>query len=286
MNGRSPTTKHRDRLASLLVFLALVVGWQVLSVAFPQEIVPGVPFVPGWQVVFTTTLKSLSLYWPGGWGFGSVAQGEGQNYPYAFLAIVYHSASTFLRLGIGLAAGCLVGVILGFAVSWSVWGRRLVSLPIEFLRVLPMLALLPLFQVWFGLSFMGEVTFVAYGVAVIFFAAVVNATGNVSRVYIDNARTFGASRSFLYRTIILPAILPELHGAVLLALGAAWAAVIGAEFLGAQSGLGYIIVYSQSFGYLDRMFLIALLVIVYATLSYWAANHLFQRINRWNREGG
>ena len=73
---------------------------------------------------------------------------------------------------------------------------------------------------------------------------------------------------------------------LLLALGAAWAAVIGAEFLGAQSGLGYIIVYSQSFGYLDRMFLIALLVIVYATLSYWAANHLFQRINRWNREGG
>jgi sulfonate transport system permease protein len=146
-----------------------------------------------------------------------------------------------------------------------------------------MLALLPLFQVWFGLSFMGEVAFVSYGVAVIFFAAVVNAVGNVPRVYIENARTFGASRPFLYWTVILPAILPELHAAVLLALGAAWAAVIGAEFLGAQSGLGYIIVYSQSFGYLDRMFLIALFVVTYATLSYWIANRLLRRVNRWSR---
>jgi len=114
------------------------------------------------------------------------------------------------------------------------------------------------------------------------FAATVNAVANVAPVYIDNARTFGAGRFFLYRTVILPAILPEMHSAVLLALGAAWAAVLGAEFLGAQSGLGYIIVYSQAFGFLDRMFLIALLVVLYASVSYWLANRLFQRLNRWS----
>ncbi len=274
---------HRDRLIALGVLGALVVGWQALSIAFPQEIVPGVPLVPGWQVVFSTTLLSLSLYWPGGWGFGSVASGDSPSYLYAFLAILYHSGSTFLRLVVGFFAGGVVGLGLGLAVSWSVWGRRIVSLPIEFLRVLPLLALLPLFQIWFGLSFVGEVSFVIYGVAVIFFAAAVNAVGNVPQVYIQNARTFGASRSYLYRTVILPAILPELHSAVLLALGAAWAAVIGAEFLGAQSGLGYVIVYSQAFGYLDRMFFIALLVVLYASLSYWLADRIFNRINRWAR---
>jgi sulfonate transport system permease protein len=68
-------------------------------------------------------------------------------------------------------------------------------------------------------------------------------------------------------------------------LGAAWSAVLGAEFLGAQSGLGYIIVYSQSFGFLDRMFLVALLVIVYATLTYWLATVLFRRMNAWSNAG-
>lgn len=278
-------TSHRDRLIAFCVLGTLVLGWQALSVAFPQEIVPGVPLVPGWQVVFTTTLLSLSLYWPGGWGFGSVAAGDSQSYLYAFLAIFYHSAATFLRLLVGFSAGAVIGSLLGLAVSWSAWGRRIVNLPIQFLRVLPLLALIPLFQIWFGLSFIGEVSFVAYGVGVIFFAAVVNAVGNVPQVYIENARTFGASRWRLYRTVILPAILPEVEAAVLLALGAAWGAVLGSEFLGSQSGLGFILVYSQAYGFLDRMFFIALLVVLYATFSYWLAAKIFGFINRWNKVG-
>lgn len=274
---------HRDRFVAFGVFCALALGWQALSITFPQEIVPGVPMVPGWQEVFTTTFRSLSLYWPGGWGFGSVAAGDEQSYLYATLAIIHHSISTFQRLFVGLIAGGLVGSALGLAVSWSAWGRRLVNLPIQFLRVLPLLALIPLFQIWFGLSFVGEASFVAYGVGVIFFAAVVNAVGNVPRVYIENARTFGASRWHIYRTVILPAILPEMEAAVLLAIGAAWGAVLGAEFLGSQSGLGYIIVYSQAYGYLDRMFFIALLVVLYATISYWLAGKVFGHINRWNK---
>ncbi|HTM78030.1 MAG TPA: ABC transporter permease subunit [Devosia sp.] len=276
-------THRRDRLIAFSVFAVLVLGWQALSYAFPQEIVPGVPLVPGWQVVFTSTLKSLSLYWPGGWGFGSVAAGDSQSYLYAFLAIIYHSGATFLRLIVGFIGGALIGSLLGLAISWSPWGRRIVNLPIQFLRVLPLLALIPLFQIWFGLSFAGEVSFVAYGVGVIFFAAVVNAVGNVPQVYIENARTFGASRWHLYRTVILPAILPEMEAAVLLALGAAWGAVLGSEFLGAQSGLGYILVYSQAYGFLDRMFFVALLVVLYATLSYWVAMTLFAHVNRWNK---
>lgn len=280
-----PPFANRDRATSLGVLAALILGWQALSMAFPQQIVPGVPMVPGWQVVFTTTLLSLSLYWPGGWGFGSVAAGDPQSYLFALLAIVYHSSFTFARLVVGLTVGGLVGSALGLAVSWSPWGRRIVYLPSQFLRVLPLLALLPLFQIWFGVSFLGEVSFVAYGVAVIFFAAVVNAVANVPRVYVDNARTFGARGLYLYRTVVLPAILPEMHSAVLLALGAAWAAVLGSEFLGSQQGLGYIIVYSQAFGYLDRMFFIALLVVLYASLSYWCANAVFSRLNSWNSTG-
>jgi len=273
----------RDRLIGLGVLALLVLGWQLLSVAFPQEIVPGVPMVPGWEKVFTTTFVSISRYWPGGWGFGSVATGEQPGYFYALLAIIYHSSFTFLRLLVGLLIGSALGISLGLAVSWSAWGRRLVNLPMQFLRVLPLLALLPLFQVWFGLSFLGEVIFVGYGVGVIFFAATINAVSNVPDVYVENSRTFGASQWRTYRTVILPAILPELHSAVLLALGAAWSAVLGSEFLGAQSGLGYILVYSQAYGFLDRMFFIALLVVLFASGSFLIVNRLLGHATRWAR---
>ena len=59
---------------------------------------------------------------------------------------------------------------------------------------------------------------------VIFFAGTVNAVRNVPQIYIDNARTLGATRLRLYRTVILPAIFPELRATILLSLGTAWAA--------------------------------------------------------------
>ncbi len=73
---------------------------------------------------------------------------------------------------------------------------------------------------------------------------------------------------------------------MLLSLGAAWAAALGAEYLGAQSGLGYIIVYSEQFGYLDRMFLVALVFIVYACLSYAAFDRLARRALAWMPRSG
>ncbi len=156
----------------------------------------------------------------------------------------------------------------------------------QFLRTLPLLAMVPLFQLWFGIDFVGKVIFVAYGVGVIFVAGVVNAVKNVTQIYIHNARMLGASRWRVYTTVILPSIFPELRATILLSLGAGWAAVLGAEYLGAQSGLGYIIIYSEQFAYLDRMFLVALIFILYASVSYWLFAKLSAKMLQWMPRAG
>jgi sulfonate transport system permease protein len=271
---------------SILVLLAMAGIWQILSMVFTAEAVPGEPMVPGWQVVFTRTFLSLADYWEGGLGVPSVAEGAPPSYLAALLAILSHSLDTMVRLYAGLLVGGVIGTALGLAVSWSRWSRRLVDLPVQIIRTLPLLAMVPLFQLWFGTYFVGKVIFVAYGVGVIFFAGTVNAVRNVPQIYIDNARTLGASRLRLYRTVILPAIFPELRPTILLRLGTAWAAVLGAEYLGAQSGLGYIIVYSEQFAYLDRMFVVALLFVIYASISYALFDRLCLRLLRWTPRAG
>jgi len=270
-----------DHLVSLLVFLALAGVWQILSVIYTAEAQPGEPMVAGWQVLFTKTFLSLADYWQGGFGVPAVAEGAERSYLAALLSVLAHSINTIGRLVRGLALGGGVGLLLGLAMSWSPWSRRLVDLPIQFLRGLPLLAMVPLFQLWFGIRYTGEVLFVAYGIGVIFFAGTVNAVRNVPQIYIDNARSFGASRAMLYRTVILPAIFPAMRSTILLSLGAGWGAVLGAEYLGAQSGLGYVIVYAQEFAFLDRMFLIALLFIFYTSVSYWAISRLSVRLLAW-----
>lgn len=275
VNGR------RDRYASIGVFLALAVLWQILSIVYPAEAQPGEPMIAGWQVLFTRTFLSMSDYWAGGFGVPAVADGAERTYLAALLSVLSHSLDTIGRLVVGLGVGGTLGLLLGLAVSWSRWTRRLFDLPLQFLRTLPLLAMVPLFQLWFGTYFVGEVTFVAYGVTVIVFAGTVNAVRNVPQIYLDNARSLGASRWTLYRTVVLPAIFPAMRSTILLSLGAGWSAVLGAEYLGAQSGLGYIIVYAQQFAYLDRMFLIALLFIFYTSISYWAISRYSARLLEW-----
>jgi sulfonate transport system permease protein len=275
--------RHRT---SLLVLAGMAGFWQILSMIFRAEALPGEPMVPGWQVLVTKTFLSLSDYWQGGLGVESVATGGNPSYLASFLAVISNSLDTVIRLYTGLFIGAIIGTLLGLAVSWSSWTRRIVELPVQFLRTLPLLAMVPLFQLWFGTFFIGKVVFVAYGVGVIFFAGVVNAVKNVPQIYIDNARTLGATRFQLYRTVILPSIFPELRSTILLSLGAAWAAELGAEYLGAQSGLGYIIVYSEQFAYLDRMFFVALLFILYASISYVIFNNVSLRLLRWAPQAG
>jgi sulfonate transport system permease protein len=271
---------------SILVLIAMAAIWQLLAMAYTAEAVPGEPMIPGWQVVFTRTLVSLADYWQGGLGVKSVAEGAPPSYLAALLAIVSNSFDTIVRLYVGLLLGGIVGSLLGLAVSWSRWSRRAVALPLQFVRSLPLLAMVPLFQLWFGTYFVGKVAFVAYGVGVIFFAGVVNAVKNVPQIYIDNARMLGASKLQLYRTVILPSILPELRATILLSLGTAWGAVLGAEYLGAQSGLGYMIVYSEQFAYLDRMFVVALLFVIYASISYAIFNRICMRLLDWTPRAG
>jgi sulfonate transport system permease protein len=272
---------NKQRLAGAGVIVALASLWQVASLALPYETVPGEPMVPGWQVIFSRTFLALADYWPGGLGVGAVAQGAPRSYAGAVLAVASNSWDTSLRLFAGLTLGMAVGVAAGLAVSWSAWSRRLVSLPGRILRTFPMMALIPMFQLWLGATFAGMALFVAFAVGVILFTGTVNAVGNVSDIYVDYARTLGASRGQIYLSVILPAIFPELRSSILLSLGSAWTAVVAAEFLGAQTGLGQIIVYSQYFGYVDRMFVIALFLLLYAAITYALFERASRRLTEW-----
>jgi sulfonate transport system permease protein len=270
-----------QRLTSLGVVLGLMALWQLASILIPYESVPGEPMVPGWQIVFTRTIVSLADYWQGGFGLKAVAKGGERSYAAAALAILSNSWDTSLRLYTGLLLGAVAGSIGGLAVSWSKWSRRMVALRGQVLRTFPLMALIPLFQLWFGLTFEGMVLFVALGVGVIFFTGTVNAVANISGIYIDYARTLGAGRLQIYRSVIIPAMFPELRSSILLGLGMAWTAVVAAEFLGAQTGLGQIIVYSQYFGYVDRMFLVALILLTYAAITYVLFERASRRLTEW-----
>ena len=271
----------RGRWISIAAIAVILAAWEVAGHLSPTSALRQSPIVPPWEFVFGPSLLGMSDYWTFDFWAPRPAAGGAQTYVGAVLAIVYHSALTLWRLALGLVVGSLLGVGLGLAFSWSNVLRRLVSSPLHILRMFPLLAMVPLFQFWFGANTTGAVTFVAYGVGVVYFAATINAVGNVPNRYIEFARTLGASRLRIYLTVILPAIMPELSASILLTLGLAWSTVIGAEYIGLESGMGRIIIFAQYFSNTGRMTLATLLIIVYAGVSFLLFRRLAARMLSW-----
>lgn len=282
---RSKRRRRIQILAGILAIFAVAGAWQLLSLAYPTKAAKigtvSSPSVPGWPWIFEHALPGIANYGGNGGGLTAAQGGSRGNYAGAIETIISNSAVTWIRLLVGYAVGVVVGVGGAVLLAWSRVIRVLVALPAHMLRTLPILAMIPLVQIWFGVSFIGMVAFVAYGIGVILFAGTVNAIRNVPVRYTDNASSLGASRGRIYRSVVLPAIFPELRSAIVLSLALAWSIVVGAEFLGAQSGLGYIEVQAYQFALLGRMSVIALCFLLYAAITYWVFNRATRPLVRW-----
>jgi sulfonate transport system permease protein len=147
--------------------------------------------------------------------------------------------------------------------------------------MLPLLAMSPLFALWFGNSDRGAIVFVAFGTFAIFFIVALTSIGNVEPHYEQYARALGAGRRMTYLGIVFPASIPGMRAAVVLSLGFGWSMVIAAEFLGQTSGLGRIVNQSKYFGQTTTMAVITVFIVIYAAVSFALVNRAFDWLVRW-----
>ena len=152
--------------------------------------------------VFTEGLK----------GIASFKYGGEITYANAFIVIAQQSLITIGRLLGGVTIGIAAGVIVGIFIGINKYLRQLFALPVFIIRAIPALALIPLFIIWFGGSEIGNIVYIAF---IVFSMIVVNtivAIRNVNPIYINFARTLGAKDLRILKTVILPAVVPELAG--------------------------------------------------------------------------
>ena len=172
--------------------------------------------------------------------------------------------SSVMMTVLGFALGTALGIAIGVSMAYSRNTRELFGGILDFLRPVPALALIPLFILWFGIGKGPQIALIVFGTSVILGLTTIEAIRNVPPVYIRAALTMGASRWHIYRTVILPSITPHILGAVRVAGVASWGLDVAAEFIGAQTGLGYLIIIRQQ--YLDTPG-IMLIVIIFSILA-------------------
>ena len=149
-------------------------------------------------------------------------------------------------------------------------------------RPVPFFALIPLFVLWFGIGMAPQIGLVAIGIFLLLSLTTLEAVRNVPQIYVRAALTLGASRFHVYRTTVIPAIVPHLIGSIRLGAAYAWGLDVAAEYAGSQDGLGFIMIIRGA--YLDTAS-ITFIVLVYCSLAIifdQTVRYVSTRLTRWS----
>jgi NitT/TauT family transport system permease protein len=209
------TPRRRNEALQSALFLICVVGfWEVATDVF--QVSPLLVPAPSKIAVRGYDLIVSGQIWP-------------------------HLFATLTSILSGLGIGVVAGLVFGATVSLLPWFERLIYPYLVALQSVPKVAIAPLFVLWFGYGIMSKVVITAL---VCFFPVLVSVIAGfqaTDRDQLDMMKSFGASRWQMLRRLRIPAALVLIFAGIEIAAVLAVIGAIVGEFVGAQSGLGYLI---------------------------------------------
>jgi sulfonate transport system permease protein len=185
-------------------------------------------------------------------------------------------AVSITRVALGFVAGAGIALLLGILAGLSTWANVLIDPPVQMLRTLPFLGLIPLLILWFGIGEEPKIILVALGVAFPLYLNVHSGIRNVEADLVEAAEALGYTRAERLRHVILPAAVPQTLVGLRQSLGIAWLALIVAETVNADAGLGYLINNAREFLRTD-VIVVGLVVYAMLGLATDALVRLFER---------
>jgi taurine transport system permease protein len=187
-----------------------------------------------WYVLTDATGAIKPLYFP---SYGDVGNALNQ----LGGTLLDDAWATTWRVLLSWGIGCTAGIAAGLLMGRSRIAYYLVNPLIEALRPVPPIALIPFVILWFGLGEPGRILLGSLSCFMIMVVTTHVAARNVNPVYLQAARTLGAGENRVYWSVVLRAIVPHLVSGLRIAAALSWAVIVAAEYLGAQDGIGYLI---------------------------------------------
>jgi sulfonate transport system permease protein len=151
------------------------------------------------------------------------------------------------RVGVGLFIGVTAGLLLGLVSGLFRLGEDLIDPSLQMLRTMPVLALIPLFILWFGIGELPKVLIIGLGC---FFSMYLNTFAGVRNVddrLVEAGQTLGLSRWGQIRHVIIPGALPNALVGLRIAIGVSVIMLVVSEQINASSGIGYLMTQAEQF---------------------------------------
>ncbi len=160
--------------------------------------------------------------------------------------LLTHAIPTTLESALGFALATILGIVLAVLITSSTLAREALYPNLVFFQLIPKIALAPLFIIWLGI---GTQSRVAFSVFIAFFPVVIaTAAGfaSVDRGMLRLCRSLTATERQIFLHVRFPAALPYIFSGMKVAVTLAIIGVIIGEFITAQAGLGYLIIFATA----------------------------------------
>ncbi|HEX4790711.1 MAG TPA: ABC transporter permease [Actinospica sp.] len=163
-------------------------------------------------------------------------------------------AISLRRAGIGLAIGLTVGIVAGVLGGLLRSGEYVFNGLVQVMNTIPLLAVLPLMIVWFGIGEVTKVLLVSFGAGIPMYLNLFAAIRGVDQGLIEMARSTGAGRWRLVTRVLVPGALPGFLVGLRFSLAYSILGLVAAETVNADSGIGFLITQAQTYLQTDQVF--------------------------------
>jgi NitT/TauT family transport system permease protein/taurine transport system permease protein len=210
---------------------------------------PFIPLILLWDYIAKLQIWPLQLFPPPSWVIKSAV-----DLVYKGVLPFYLETSLY-RLAVGFAIAVGVAIPLGMAMGLNKNVAEFFEPAVNFFQSIAEIAWIPLALVWFGFGFKTMLFIIIYTV---FFPVVFNTmmgVKGVPRVLEEAALTCGAKRWRVIMEVLLPGSLPSIMTGLRLGMGYGWRALIAAEMIVGEDGLGYMIFEARKFNLTEQVML-------------------------------
>ncbi|KXL53100.1 putative aliphatic sulfonates transport permease protein SsuC [Anaerotignum neopropionicum] len=194
-----------------------------------------------------------------------------------------HIGTTLWETVAGFVLGTLIGTLTAILLWWNRFVSNVAEPYLVVLNSLPKTALAPIIIVWLGNNQTSIIAVALLTSVIVTVMSVLNGFLQVDNEKIKLIQIFGGTKAQVLKKVVFPANIPCILNALKINVGLSFVGVIVGEFLVAQSGLGFLIVYGSQVFKLDWVMLSVIILAILAALMYQGIAFLEKKCLKWQQ---
>lgn len=195
--------------------------------------------------------------------------------------LLLHIGISFYRMIVGFVIGVAAALVVGIMIAMSRDADNILSPVLNMVGPIPVFAFLPMFIIWFGIGEASKIALIAYATFIPMLIYIENGIRDTDPLLIRSAKSLGATDHQIFTKVILNSALPTIFDGMKISLALTFSALVVAEMMGADKGLGYIIVNAKNWFKMGDMFLAATLIGLEYSVFYAFLSILEKKFFRW-----